>query len=50
MAILNIKKDNWIGNNFKEREVKKAIKEAIGDYETNLNNLLKLVKKQDEYQ
>ncbi len=47
--ILDTKKDGWIGNRFKEREVANAIREAADDYNINIEEILKLVKNQDEY-
>jgi type I restriction enzyme, R subunit len=49
-AVLNSKKDGWIGNRFKEREVARAIREQVADYNINFDELIEVVKKQDEYQ
>lgn len=48
-AVLNTKKDSWIGNRFKEREVLRAIRESVGDYNINDEELLGLLQNQDEY-
>ena len=48
-AIRHTKKANWVGNTFKEREVKNAIREEIGEYKVNLDEIVDLVKEQDEY-
>ena len=48
-AILSTKKDGWIGNRFKEREVARAVREKLdGDY--SIDEIMKLIKNQDEYQ
>ena len=48
-AVRYTKKDGWIGNRFKEREVANAIREELGDYNVNLVEVVELVKNQDEY-
>ena len=48
-AVRHTKKAHWIGNTFKEREVKNAIREEIGEYNANLDEIVNLVKEQDEY-
>lgn len=48
-AVLNTKKDGWIGNRFKEREVFQAIREAVGDKDIDIDALISLVANQDEY-
>ena len=48
-AIRNTKKDGFIGNRFKEREVLNAIREAVGDYEVDLDEVFRLVKEQRDY-
>jgi len=47
-AIKLKKKDGWRGNKIKEREVRYAILEVLKD-ETLTNEILELVKNQDEY-
>lgn len=44
------KKDGWIGNRFKEREVLNVIREEVGTYNVNLDDVMNVVKKQDDYQ
>jgi len=49
-AILNIKKEGWIGNRFKEREVAGAIREVGKPFTAfSLEEVVELVKNQDEY-
>jgi len=48
-AVLTRKKDGWIGNRFKEKEVERAIRERLSAYQVNLEELVEVVKKQDEY-
>lgn len=47
-AIITTKKDNWKGNKFKERELKKAIEKLIPS-EDELERVFELVKNQNEY-
>src|SRR5260370_40891740 len=47
-AIQHTKKDGWRGNRIKEREVRYAIRDVLKD-ETLTNQILELVKNQDEY-
>jgi type I restriction enzyme R subunit len=47
-AILNVKKAGWRGNRFKEREVRIAIKEVLGD-DSLVNSIFELVKNQRDY-
>ncbi len=47
-AIQRTKKDGWRGNKIKEREVRYAIQKVLQD-ETLTNQILEIVKKQDEY-
>jgi type I restriction enzyme R subunit len=51
-AVRYTKKEGWIGNRFKEREVANAIREATGSYNVNVDvdTVLNLVKNQREYQ
>jgi len=49
-AVLGIKKEGWIGNRFKEREVAGVIRELIKPFKVHsLENVVELVKNQDEY-
>lgn len=48
-AVLSSKKDGWIGNRFKEKEVERAIREQVSPYQVNLTELFEVVKQQDEY-
>jgi len=48
-AIRQVKKDNWRGNRFKEREVRNAIKSQLGENEDLVNKIFELVKNQHEY-
>ncbi len=47
-AIQRTKKDGWRGNRIKERELRYAIRAVLQD-ETLTNNILEIVKHQDEY-
>ncbi|MFG6102043.1 HsdR family type I site-specific deoxyribonuclease [Leptothoe sp. EHU-05/26/07-4] len=47
-AVRYTKKADWVGNRFKEREVKNVLREEVGDY--NADDVLELVKNQREYQ
>ncbi len=49
-AVRYTKKEGWVGNRFKEREVANAIRAEIGDQDLDLAALLELVKNQREYQ
>ena len=44
------KKENWVGNRFKEREVAKVVREAAAGYKINVEKVVELVKNQREYQ
>ena len=50
-AVRTTKKEGWIGNRFKEREVANAIREGLSEYtvDVGLEDLMELVKSQDEY-
>ena len=48
-AIRNIKKDNWRGNKFKEREVRYAIRSVVGDNLNLVDKIFEIVKHQHEY-
>ncbi|MEO8891919.1 MAG: restriction endonuclease subunit R, partial [Coleofasciculaceae cyanobacterium] len=49
-AVLKTKKEGWIGNRFKEREVENVIRNQLGDRNISVANVLELVKNQREYQ
>lgn len=49
-AIRYIKKEAWIGDRVKEREVKYAIEDALGDVEADIEQILDIAKNQKEYQ
>jgi type I restriction enzyme, R subunit len=48
-AVRNTKKDDWIGNRIKEREVAAAINAELSGNDNQLNEILELVKNQHEY-
>ncbi len=48
-AIRNVKKADWRGNTFKEREVLNTIKAKLGDDENLANKIFEIVKAQREY-
>lgn len=43
------KEDGWKGNIMKERKLRIAIKKALGEKEAMLDEIMELVKHQDEY-
>ena len=49
-VVRDTKKEGWVGNRFKEREVAKAIRSAATGYKINVEEVLELVKNQREYQ
>ncbi|MBE9144891.1 type I restriction endonuclease subunit R [Planktothrix mougeotii] len=49
-AVRSTKKEGWIGNRFKEREIERAIRAVIGENNLNVPDILELVKNQNEYQ
>uniref|UniRef100_B8HMU5 Type I restriction enzyme endonuclease subunit n=1 Tax=Cyanothece sp. (strain PCC 7425 / ATCC 29141) TaxID=395961 RepID=B8HMU5_CYAP4 len=49
-AVRYTKKEGWIGNRFKEREVARVIREEAASYNVNVDDILELVKNQREYQ
>jgi type I restriction enzyme R subunit len=49
-AVRYTKKEGWVGNRFKEREVAKVVREAAAGYNVNVDEVLNLVKNQHEYQ
>jgi type I restriction enzyme R subunit len=48
-AIRHVKKDNWKGNRFKEREVRIAIKTVLGSDDNLVNAIFEIVKNQRDY-
>ncbi|WP_294964116.1 HsdR family type I site-specific deoxyribonuclease [Sulfurimonas sp.] len=48
-AIKITKKDNWIGNKFKEKEVLNAIKQIYTEDQIKLDKIMELIKHQNEY-
>ena len=48
-AIRNVKKADWRGNRFKEREVRNAIKSELGDDEDLVRTIFEIVKAQRDY-
>jgi type I restriction enzyme R subunit len=48
-AIRYTKDDSWIGNMMKERKVSKAVKKELGDKADRLDEIMELIKHQDEY-
>jgi type I restriction enzyme R subunit len=48
-AILSVKKADWRGNTFKEREVRNAIKSALGDNVGLIDAMFEIVKAQRDY-
>ncbi|MGB3632985.1 MAG: hypothetical protein WA982_02980, partial [Rubrobacteraceae bacterium] len=48
-AVRYTRKDDWRGNNFKEKEVLNAVREELGEYETRADEIFELVKNQREY-
>ncbi len=49
-AVRLTKKDDWISNRFKVKEVRNALITAVGDRDVDIDELLELVKNQHEYQ
>ena len=48
-AICRTKKDSWMGNRVKEREVARVVREELGTYHTKLDEVMGVVKEQHEY-
>jgi type I restriction enzyme R subunit len=48
-AVRYTRKDDWRGNRFKEREVRNAVREELGKYETRADEIFEIVKNQREY-
>ena len=49
LAIRRVKKADWRGNRFKEREVRNAIKSALGDDEGLASTIFEIVKARSDY-
>jgi len=49
-AVRDTKKEGWVGNLFKEREIAIAVRKAAAGYNINVDEVLELVKNQREYQ
>ena len=49
-VVRDTKKEGWVGNRFKEREVANVVREAAAGYNINVDDVLELVKNQREYQ
>lgn len=47
--IRNVKRDNWRGNKFKEREVKKGIRDILREQDDKIDKIFEIVKNQREY-
>ena len=48
-AICSVKKADWRGNKFKEREVRNAIRSVLGDHEDLVEEFFEIVKAQHDY-
>ena len=48
-AIRSVKKADWRGNKFKEREVRNAIRSVLGDHEDLVDKFFEIVKAQHDY-
>jgi type I restriction enzyme R subunit len=48
-AIRQVKKADWRGNRFKEREVRNAIKDRLGDEDALVDRIFEIVKAQRDY-
>ena len=48
-AIRDVKKADWRGNKFKEREVRNAIRSELGDDESLVDAIFEIVKAQSGY-
>jgi type I restriction enzyme, R subunit len=49
-AVRYTKKEGWVGNRFKEREITKVVREAAAGYNVNVDDAIDLIKNQHEYQ
>jgi type I restriction enzyme R subunit len=48
-AIRRVKKADWRGNRFKEREVRNAVTEVLGDDDALVDQFFEIVKAQRDY-
>jgi type I restriction enzyme R subunit len=48
-AVRHTRKDDWRGNRFKEKEVRNAVREGLGEYRTRADEIFEIVKNQREY-
>ena len=48
-AVRAVKKADWRGHRFKEREVRKAVRSALGNDEELVNTFFEIVKAQRDY-
>jgi type I restriction enzyme R subunit len=48
-AIRYTKKADWKTNRFKLRDVENAVREEVGKYDVNFDELIELIKNQPEY-
>jgi type I restriction enzyme, R subunit len=48
-AIRNVKKAGWLGNRFKEREIRIAIKSVLGSEDGLVDAIFKIAENQREY-
>lgn len=48
-AIRYTKKADWKTNRFKLRDVENAVREEVGKYDVNFDDLIELIKNQPEY-
>ena len=48
-AICDVKKADWRGNRFKEREIRNAIKSTLGGDEGVVSKIFEIVKAQSDY-
>jgi type I restriction enzyme, R subunit len=49
-AVRYTKKEGWVSNRFKEREITKVVREAAVGYNVNVDDAINLIKNQHEYQ
>lgn len=49
-TVRSTKKESWVGNPVKEREVAYAIRQDLSEHDCDVDNVLRLVKNQHEYQ
>ena len=48
-AVRSVKKADWRGNRFKEREVRNAIRSVLGDDDSLVNTFFEIVKARHDY-